>query len=140
MKRLCAFALALAPALVGCGAEPTTLAGGPLPALMQDGNCFRARDVTNYNVKDENAAFVLTSRGYVYGLIGEECFKNNGDSITVLGSPRNTNALVCAGQRAEIAVGRWGSANYHCMAHVTQPIYDPEISGFRSRVAPPAGG
>ena len=126
--------------LVGCGAaEPVDVASLDLPEPMQQGNCFRAADVTNYNIKDPDAAFVLTSRGFVYGLISQDCFRNNGDGLTIARPPRN-DVWMCAGDQVEVKVSAWGSISHLCRAYVTQPLYDPAISGFRSRVAPPAGG
>lgn len=127
--------LAVATTLTGCVSAD---AGGPsrdrAPAFAHD-QCFRAADVTNYNIEAPHALFVLTRRGYVFGLISEDCFRDNAATIA-LAQSRRADLWLCAGDQAEVQVGKWRGRVFPCMAHVTSAIVDADLSGFRARAQP----
>lgn len=127
--------LALAVALTGCvsadGAAPTGDRGAP----FAHGQCFRAADVTNYNVEAPHAVFVLTRRGYVFGLVSENCFSDNAATVS-LAQSRRADLWLCAGDQAEVQVSKWRGRAFPCMARVTNAIVDADLSGFRARAEP----
>ena len=133
MKRW--ISLAAAAALTGCVTADGGAAPGGQAAAFAQGQCFRAADVTNYNIEAPHAAFVLTRRGYVFGLISEDCFPNDAATISVARS-RRADLWLCAGDRAEVHVSEWRGAGTTCLAHVTDPVVDADLSGFRARVGP----
>lgn len=133
MKRW--ISLAAAAALAGCVTADGDATPDPRATAYAEGKCFRASDVTNYNVKAPHAVFVLTRRGAVFGLVAENCFPANSATIS-LPQSRRGDPWLCAGDQAEVNVSEWRGRGAPCLARVTDPIFDADLSGFRSRVDP----
>lgn len=127
--------LAMAAALTGCMTADGGETQNHRAAAFAQGQCFRAGDVTNYNVKAPHAGFVLTRRGYVFGLISENCFRNDAETISLARS-RRADLWLCAGDEVEVQVSEWRGRGFSCLARVTDPIADSDLSGFRARVDP----
>lgn len=121
--------LALAAVLSGCVSADAGAPTGGQAAAFANGQCFRASDVTNYNVEAPHAVFVRTNRGYVFGLVSDDCFADNASGVSLAHS-RRANLWLCAGDEAEVNVGA-----FPCIARVTNAIVDEEVSGFRGRAA-----
>ncbi len=130
MKRW--ISLAVATALTGCVSADGGAPQGPRETAQAEGRCFRASDVTNYNAKAPHAVFVLTRRGQVFGLVAENCFPDSAAAIS-LAQSRRGNPLLCPGDQVEVAVSAWRGQGFPCLARVTDPITDAEVSGFRAR-------
>lgn len=130
MKRW--MSLVLGTVLSGCvsadGGAPQDPQAGPQGRAQ----CFRAADVTNYSPRPPHAVFVLTRRGQVFGLVAENCFPENAATIS-LAQSRRGNPWLCPGDQVEVAVSGWHTQGFPCLARITEPIVDPEISGFRAR-------
>ncbi|MBU2272244.1 MAG: hypothetical protein KKG14_06240 [Alphaproteobacteria bacterium] len=120
---------ALAAVLTGCVSADGGATTGDRAAAFANGQCFRASDVTNYNVEAPHAVFVRTNRGYVFGLVSDNCFDDNTSAVS-LAQSRRANLWICAGDEAEVNVG-----TFPCMARVTTAIVDEDVSGFRGRAA-----
>lgn len=127
--------LAVAVALTGCvsadGGAPTS----ERAAAFAHGQCFRAADVTNYNIEAPHAVFVLTRRGHVFGLVAEDCFPSNAATVS-LAQSRRADLWLCAGDVAEVQVSKWRARAVPCLARVTHAIVDADLSGFRARAEP----
>lgn len=133
--------LVVATVLTSCatadsGAAPDP---GPRAAAYAEGKCFRAQDVTNYNVEAPHAVFVLTRQGSVFGLIAEDCFRRNPNTVS-LAQSRRGNPWLCPGDQIEVTVSEWAGRgadlqgrNSPCLARITDPILDADVSGFRAR-------
>lgn len=124
--------LAVATALTGCVSADGGAPQGARQTAQAEGRCFRASDVTNYNARPPHAVFVLTRRGQVFGLVAENCFPANADTIS-LAQSRRGNPLLCPGDQVEVAVSGWHTQGFPCLARVTDPVVDAEVSGFRAR-------
>jgi len=124
--------LAAAATMTGCVSADGPVKQGRIGTDFVSGQCFRASDVSNYNVEAPHAVFVLTRRGYVYGLVAENCFRDDGVNVTL---PRSHYAdlWLCSGDTAELQVSSWRRRGHICRAQITAPIDDPDISGFKAR-------
>jgi hypothetical protein len=124
--------LAVAAALTGCVTADGGAPRSDRAEAYAAGKCFRASDVTNYNVEAPHAVFVLTRRGRVFGLVAENCFPRNATTIS-LAQSRRADLWLCSGDRAEVSVGEWRGRASPCLAQVTDPVVDADMSGFRAR-------
>jgi hypothetical protein len=124
--------LAAAMALTGCVSADGSAPAGGSAAAFTGGQCFRARDVINYNVEAPHAVFVRTSRGYVFGLISENCFSENTLTVS-LAQSQVADLWLCAGDETEVRAAKWRGAAFPCKARVTSAIVDADVSGFRGR-------
>lgn len=124
--------LVVAAALSGCVSADGGALRGERAAMFAQGQCFRASDVTNYNIEPPHAAFVLTRRGYVYGLISENCYRDDEGTISLARS-RRADLWLCAGDATAVFYSEWRKQDTQCLAKITAPIRDPDLSGFRAR-------
>lgn len=139
MRRL--ISLVVATVLTSCATPDGAAAPDPRAAAYAEGRCFRAQDVTNYNVEAPHAVFVLTRRGSVFGLIAQDCFRK-GSATVSLAQSRRGNPLLCPGDQIEVTVSEWAGRGADqqvrespCLARITDPIQDADVSGFRARGA-----
>ncbi|MBU1385068.1 MAG: hypothetical protein KKE52_03090 [Alphaproteobacteria bacterium] len=124
--------LAVAAALTGCVTADGGATQSPRAAAIAQGQCFRTADVTNYNVEAPHAVFVLTRQGSVFGLVAEDCFPRNANTVSLARSRRG-ELWMCPGDQTEVSVSEWRGQGFPCLARVTNPIVDADVSGFRSR-------
>lgn len=124
--------LAVATALTGCVSADGAAPQDPRTGAQARGQCFRSADVTNYNPRPPHAVFVLTRRGHVFGLVAENCFPENAATIS-LAQSRRGDPWLCPGDQVEVAISAWRGQGFPCLARITAPIADADISGFRAR-------
>ncbi len=101
---------------------------------VRTGQCFRGEEVTNFNIRDQQNAYVSTRRGYVYHLEGQgDCFKRGTVSLS-MPQHRLSHQGICIGERAAVSITPWrGGVGQFCVAMVSGPVFDSRVSGLWSR-------
>lgn len=130
MKRW--ISLVVGTVLTGCVSADGGAPQDPQAGARMREQCFRASDVTNYSPRAPHAVFVLTRRGQVFGLVAENCFPTNAATIS-LAQSRRGDPWLCPADQVEVTAGAWRGQGFTCLAHITDPIVDADVSGFRAR-------